>query len=134
FFAKLNDDDVKHLSSTSPLHDVDAADAATDLPAELQYFRQEPPSKGMIPLKYTFLNPKTVEPLGGELGMFVGDVRYGLKMSRTLCKQIISPKTAEERRLVGKLPKYIRDAAKSDPALIPLDPSRFDVVFYKKDD
>ena len=86
-----------------------------------------------IPWNYTFLSPTVVEVMGGPLASFVGDSRYAIKLPDSLARMIKSPKTQEEKDLVTRLPKEIKEAARTKK-FIPLPPDRTEVFHYKKDD
>tara|TARA_R110002020_G_scaffold133090_4_gene297019 strand:+ start:120 stop:2366 length:2247 start_codon:yes stop_codon:yes gene_type:complete len=89
-------------------------------------------TKREIPWKYVFLNPLTVEVLGGQLAVFAGDARLGLKVSATIKKMIVSGHEYPE--IVAKLPKDLVKAVKDGKSVIPLDPEKTSIYYYKKDD
>ncbi len=89
-------------------------------------------TKREIPWKYVFLNPLTVEVLGGQLAVFAGDPRLGLKVSATIKKMITSGHEYPE--IVAKLPKDLVKAVKDGKSVIPLDPEKTSIYYYKKDD
>lgn len=91
------------------------------------------PEKAELPWRYTFLNPATVEPIGGPLSSFTGSPRYALCLPTHLANIINAPKTEIERELVDKLPPDVRAAAKSRKPY-PLPPDKTLVFHYKKDD
>jgi hypothetical protein len=123
-YAQLNQGDLDNLEQ---------AFGAGDVP-DTEYERVPRTRKNRIPLRYTFLNPGTVEPIGGDLAAFVGETKYGLKIPANILKAIKNPRSPEERELVAKLPPYIRQAAETGRKLIPLDPEKVAVFHYKKDD
>jgi hypothetical protein len=90
-------------------------------------------SSGVIPIKYTFLNPLSLQPLDSTLANFIGELSYGIKIPYQLQNIIKNPKTANQKKLVAQLPKDIVAAARSSDVL-PLDSSKLAVYFYKKDD
>jgi hypothetical protein len=91
--------------------------------------------KGEIPWGYTFLNPLTLELLGGdELAQFAGVAVYGLRIPEKVYNKIRKPKTNEEKFIVNQLPDYIVTAARNGVKVIPLDPNKIQAFFYKKDD
>lgn len=90
--------------------------------------------RGVIPIRYTFLNPLTLTPIGGELSQFVGKTYYGMKIPYNLCNTIAYPKNDLEKRLVAQLPEDIVQAAKSPGKILPLDNTKLCVYHYKKDD
>tara|TARA_B100000029_G_scaffold311718_1_gene304277 strand:+ start:4696 stop:6942 length:2247 start_codon:yes stop_codon:yes gene_type:complete len=89
-------------------------------------------TKREIPWRYVFLNPLTVEVLGGQLAVFAGDPRLGLKVSATIKKMITSGHEYPE--IVSKLPKDLVKAVKDGKSVIPLDPEKTSIYYYKKDD
>jgi len=89
--------------------------------------------KREIPWRYTFIDPFYVNVSAGSLSSFVGKKRYELAISSVLRKKINSPKTENERLIVGSLPQQIINAAK-DKKPYPLDPEKTLVFHYKKDD
>jgi hypothetical protein len=87
-----------------------------------------------IPLRYNFLNPLSLEAVGGELASFVGKSLYSLKVSSNLRRAVKHPKTDADRQLIELLPADIKTAILSGAATIPLDPNKVMSFFYKKDD
>lgn len=94
--------------------------------------------KRRIPYKYNFINPLSVEVVGGEFSTFVGVQRYALKIG-SVVKSAYDRMKAEYKNLnikeyVDVLPEDIRDAIQKGGNLIPLDPDNVSVYYYKKDD
>lgn len=90
-------------------------------------------AKYEIPWKYTFLHPATVDVVGGALSSFVSDPQYAVTLPSNIKRTILHPKTAEEKRIVDKLPDEIINAAKNNgPILLPKGKTR--VYHYKKED
>jgi hypothetical protein len=98
----------------------------------------EPPPKvrkGEIPWSYTFINPLSLEILGGdELAQFAGVAVYGLTIPERVYHKIRNPKTPEEKYIVSQLPDLFINHARNGKKLIPLDPNKVQAFFYKKDD
>tara|TARA_R110002096_G_scaffold140887_3_gene295555 strand:+ start:810 stop:2972 length:2163 start_codon:yes stop_codon:yes gene_type:complete len=90
-------------------------------------------SKREIPWKYVFLDPSTINTIGGELASFVGNPRHSIKLPSKLKRIINSPRNDAEKKLVGQLPKEIIQAAASGKAY-PLPEDKTLVFHYKKDD
>jgi hypothetical protein len=91
------------------------------------------PKDKEIPWQYTFLEPTTVDVVGGALAAFVGHPIYTLNIPSYLRTIISGPKTAEEKEIVNQLPVDIINAARtSKPYVLPADKTR--VFHYKKDD
>ena len=92
-----------------------------------------------IPLKYKFINPLAVEVVADDLAQFVGAPTLGLKLnpklraaiSRAQQKDKMAPQV---KKMVDKIPKDILAAIKRGDRVLPLDPDKIDVVYYKKDD
>lgn len=90
--------------------------------------------KRVISCGYSFLNPMTLEVVGGELGQFAGDYAVGLNITGNLRSKISSPKNEMEKRIVDKLPKDLVEAVKRGTKILPLDNSKIIAYSYKKDD
>ena len=86
-----------------------------------------------IPFKYTFLDPSTIDVVSGALASFSSQPLYTINLSNSLRTLIKSPKTIEEKSVVGKLPVDIINAAKSNKPYV-LPPDKIRVFHYKKDD
>ena len=90
--------------------------------------------KRVIPYRYNFLNPMTLEIAGGELGQFVGTQIIALKLPANLRQKINHPKDDLEKALVSKLPQDIKDASRGNKDYVILDQKKLAVAHYKKDD
>lgn len=90
--------------------------------------------KRNIPIRYNFLNPLTLEVVGGVLSMFVGKQFYALKVTGELRNALTSPRTELERELIKAVPAEIREAISRGQNLIPLDQEKLRALHYKKDD
>lgn len=86
-------------------------------------------SRRRIPYIYDFLNPLSIDVIGGQAALFTGDKRYRMKISK-------NTKRALESKEVKKnsLPEDIRKALNNDSNHINLDPENLMVYHYKKDD
>ena len=94
-------------------------------------------NKREIPWKHDFLNPLSIEVLGGNLASFVGDKQYALKVSklvRGLTKRGLGGSSKYNANLASQLPPDLQQAIKEGQDLIPLDSSKISVFHYKKDD
>lgn len=94
--------------------------------------------KRRIPLKYTFLNPLTLEVLSPEIALFTGKTIYALRLSPTLKSAFAKlqgqyPGIAYDE-VLSLVPKYILDAMKAGKSLLPVDNENMSVYFYRKDD
>tara|TARA_R100000008_G_scaffold56377_1_gene34677 strand:+ start:2479 stop:4731 length:2253 start_codon:yes stop_codon:yes gene_type:complete len=90
-----------------------------------------------IPWRFDFLNPLSVEVIGDELATFVGQPQYALRVSklvRNLANKGIVGDSPHHRNLTAMLPPDILSAVKDGHSVIPLDPEKVSVHFYKKDD
>jgi hypothetical protein len=100
--------------------------------------RIDPPPKvraGEVPWSYTYINPLSLELLGGdELAQFAGVAVYGLVIPQSVYNKIRNPKSPEERYIVEQLPQYVVTSARTGRKVIPLDPAKVQAFFYKKDD
>ena len=86
-----------------------------------------------IPFKYTYLEPSTIDVVGGPLSTFVGQPLHVITIPFNIRKLILSPRSDEEYRIINGLPLDIVNAAKaSKPYLLPPEKTR--VFHYKKDD
>jgi len=86
-----------------------------------------------IPIKYVFMNPLMLEPIGGELGPFIGKQSYAIKISNSLARLISSP-SGVAKDMVKYLPNDIVESIKRGNRTIPLDSNKLIVRYYKKDD
>jgi hypothetical protein len=91
------------------------------------------PQKRTIPVRYVFLNPLSLEIMGGPLAQFVGKDVYALKVNH-IVKNAINNPTPETRVLIKQIPDDIVQAVKAGKSMIPLDPTRISARHYKKDD
>ena len=92
------------------------------------------PLRRVIPGKYSFLSPISLEVLGGELAQFVGKPEYAIKISQNLRRAITNPKSTEDKNLIKGLSSEIKKAAKSGQQFLKLDSDKICVYHYKKDD
>lgn len=90
--------------------------------------------KRVIPYRYNFLNPITLEVAGGDLGQFVGEQIIALTLPANLRNRILNPRDDLEKHLVKKIPQDIIEAARSGKQYIVLDNDKLAVAHYKKDD
>lgn len=92
-----------------------------------------------IPLKYKFINPLAVEVVADDLAQFVGAPVLGLKISAKLRSAVSRAQQNDKlapqvKKMIDKIPKDILAAIKRGDRVLPLDPDKIDVVYYKKDD
>ena len=111
--------------------DLKAIGVADIVPEDLPVSRRE------IPWKYDFLNPLSLELIGAELALFAGKPQFALKISNSLRRHIASAsnsKDANRKELVAQLPKDLLNAIKDGKNILPIDPDKLSVYYYKKDD
>lgn len=97
-------------------------------PEDLQLEKRE------IPWKYIFLNPLSLEVVGGELSPFIGRPLFNLKLPTSLRRRVNNNTDAQIAKLLNALPPDILNAIKAGKKSIPLDPSKTKSFYYKKDD
>lgn len=95
--------------------------------------------KRNIPLAYHVLDPRTIEVIGGELSAFVGRPVYGLKLGfhfKTMYDKIerMSYKNQDILEMVKLIPDQIKIALKEGHRVVPFEPSKFTMLYYKKHD
>ena len=92
--------------------------------------------KGEIPWQYHFLDPLTIEVVGGPIANLSGNRQYALILPRRLAqhiRQLQNSQESVERSLVAELPDEILDAALGNKRVL-LPPDKTFVYHYKKDD
>jgi len=102
-------------------------------------FQKQKVEKRTIPLAYDILNPLTIEVIGGELSSFIGNPIYALKISaafRLMMNrlEVNSVKNEEIADMLKIIPDSMMKAIKGGRSVVPLDQSKFDMLFYRKDD
>ena len=93
-------------------------------------------SKGEIPWQYSFLDPLTVEVVGGSLSSLSGERRYIIKLPRHIANMIRKLRNSDnplEKDILNKIPPEILQAAENNQGVL-LPPEKTFVYFYKKDD
>ena len=90
-------------------------------------------AKREVPWKYDFLNPLTVEIIGGELAIFAGQPQFGLNISAKI-KNLIQKSKGEHSAIIDQLPADLVSAVRNGESIIPLDPTKTFAYYYKKDD
>jgi hypothetical protein len=86
-----------------------------------------------IPVRYIFLNPLSVEVIGEQFAQFTSSPRYALRLSRNLTNRFAYPDN-EDTEVLKTVPPKILKAIQDGTSLVPLDPAKTSVYFYKKDD
>lgn len=87
--------------------------------------------KGIIPWRYNFFNPLTVDQKDGSLNLFLGKKNFEITVNSFLdnFKDGSIPSN-----ILETLPPDLKTKIKNGEKSIPLDPERVHVAFYKKDD
>lgn len=99
---------------------------AQDIKIELPNFE-----KNLVPWRYNFFNPLTIDIKDGALSLFLGRKTYEMN-AETFIDNFQNG--AIPANILDTLPPDLKQAAKSNSKKIPLDPERVRVFFYKKDD
>ena len=86
-----------------------------------------------IPWKYDFLNPLSVEVVGGQLAIFAGEPEYALRISTTL-RNMYKKNAPGYQSVVSNMPLDLASQMGRGLELIPLDKEKLRVFHYKKDD
>ena len=89
--------------------------------------------KREIPWTYDFLNPLAVDVLNYYNGMFIGEPKYILNLSKTTYDSFQSSNVTM-RNTFSKLPPDIQKQITEGKRQLPLDPEKISVFSYKKDD
>jgi len=87
--------------------------------------------KTLIPWRYNFFNPLSIEMKNGDVNMFLGNRNYQLS-THTFFDNY--KETTLPTKVLETLPSNIQQAYKNKERKIQLDPDRLTVHFYKKDD
>lgn len=117
--AKINAAKEEELRKTS-------AEADMEIPNK-KYNKRE------IPWAYDFLNPLAVDVLNYYNGMFIGDPKYVLNLSKTTYDSFQSANVTM-RNNFSKLPPDLQKQITEGKRQIPLDADKVSVFSYKKDD
>jgi hypothetical protein len=126
-YGKVN---VKDETEWRKTHGLDNDDISLDSPKV---------RNRTIPLKYSFINPLSIEVVGGEAASFVGKGVYVIKITSALkahlakLERMAAINTAA-KELYDSIPENIKTAVKKGHKFIPLDQDKLFVSFYKKDD
>jgi len=123
----------RHTAKISKTQERKMRAAVAKIQADTEFDDELTIAKRTIPIRYTFLNPVTLEVIGGELAQFVGKKHYAVRISRKLARMIRSPKT-EYAPLIRALPKDMVAKIRAGALIIPLDPEKITVSHYKIDD
>jgi hypothetical protein len=89
--------------------------------------------KREIPWKYDFLNPLSIEVIGGQLAVFAGEPEYALRVSSSL-RNMYKKNAPNYQSVISKMPVDLASQMGKGLELIPLDKEKLRVFHYKKDD
>jgi hypothetical protein len=96
---------------------------------------KEVQAKRSIPFQYTFLHPSSIEIIGGNAAVFIGKPTYALKIDKSIRAEMVKLNRLGKEGLYGKHIAIIdAELSKAKGNLLPLDPNRFEMYHYKKDD
>jgi hypothetical protein len=93
-------------------------------------------SKGEIPWQYSFIDPLTIEVIGGPLASLAGERKYVIKLPQhviNMIRKLRNSRNPLERNLLNDLDPEILQAAENNQGVL-LPPDKTFVYFYKKDD
>lgn len=86
-----------------------------------------------IPIRYTIIAPWTLEVIGGELALFIGKPEYALKIPGGVRSEINKLKKLNQVK-TNQLITEIEETIGKTEKYYYLDPNKFQVYHYKKDD
>lgn len=91
-----------------------------------------------IPLKYTFINPNSIEVIAPELSVLTGKYIYALKLSKILTSSLSRLQTSYQgvsiEEIVKLIPDEYKNAIKTGAKLVPMVDDSLTIYYYKKDD
>lgn len=86
----------------------------------------------ILPLKYTFINPISIEEKNPALASFTGKKTLCIRLNSNLKNEIV--KIKNQTLELYSIPKFVRDAISRGEDLIELEKDKMSVYHYKKDD
>jgi len=89
-------------------------------------------TKNVIPWRYNFFNPNTINIKDGGLSLFVGQKNYTI--SNSFAGDKVGKKGGLPQDVLATLPPAARRAIERGDREIPLEQDRLSVFYYKKDD
>lgn len=114
-YAKLTPELTKYMKSL-----------AADIKVEVPNMKEN-----VIPWRYNFFNPLTVEMKDGDLSLFLGQYNYSLTAGSFFDRFADGDIPTD---VLNSLPSNVKKALLNKEKHIPLDPSRLSISHYKKDD
>lgn len=125
----------KKWATLTPREKVSLKDGELTVGKDLEVKKTSYLKKRRIPIQYKVLNPLTIELLSGDLELFVGELRYGLRIKDKLPSIFKSGKaTPVETGYIERVPANIQDYFNKGVKVIPFETEEFKMFFYKKDD
>ncbi len=90
----------------------------------------------VIPLKYSFVYPNSIEAVGGNLNIFMPRPIYAMKLPADIRYELskLSRMGKFNQDAHKQLSQEINKLIQVNSQVIPLDPEKFDIYFYKKKD
>ena len=88
-------------------------------------------SQNVIPWRYNFFNPLTVDMKDGDISLFMGRKTYEISTSKYFDNFKDGSIPA---KVLETLPSNVKNAIKQGARKIPLDPDKICIHYYKKDD
>lgn len=120
--AKIDDDIASEWRKSIAKTDLDPPDEYKVGPME-------------VPIRYTFLNPLSLDVVGEELAAFTGEVKYVLRMPNRISSLLNSGLFGlEPAMLMENVPDDIRNAINTQQKYLLLKNEKLLTFFYKKDD
>ena len=107
--------------------------ASPDMSADLKISNF---SKGEIPWQYSFIDPLTIEVIGGPLASLSGKRQYVIRLPQHIVRMIRKLRSSSdplETSLLEDIPSELLEAADTNRGVL-LPPDKTFVYFYKKDD
>lgn len=129
--ARLSDKDIVRLKrSQSVSNQMVLASPDMDPPSDPLPLARE------IPLRYTFLNPLTVDLADEAVATFVGpeSFRFFVRIPEGIRRRVKNPARGDDQALVQSLPGDIVSAIRRGDTILSLDPDKVSAFYLKRDD
>jgi hypothetical protein len=94
-------------------------------------------NKRDIPLRYTFLNPINLHVVGGQFTPFGAEPVLAYKVSTSIKSILSAPYNSQKPdldKILEQVPLDIREQVKKGAKYIPLDQTKLERYYYKRDD
>lgn len=114
--------------ATAKIKDKNVFYAENEIPQPTKVY------KGVIPYRYSFHNPMTIEVAGGNLAIFAKNYVYVLKIPADIKQKIKNPKNKTDETLVASIDPNVVKSIREGADTITLSPENTRVFHYKKDD